>query len=182
MNLDSTTTNGTIKANNNQISFENIERFEIYGGAYNDSLLGGNGNDNLSGGRSGDDTIKGGAGDDALSGSRSGNSLVDGGTGNDNLSGSYSAYEVGIVITLDTTTTNGTITGGNFVTIFESIESFQINGTFYSDSILGGNGNDSLDGNFDGDDTIKGGAGDDTLYVIIITVTVCSLVGMAMMS
>ncbi|MBH8560952.1 calcium-binding protein [Nostoc sp. CENA67] len=112
----------------------------------------------------GDDTLNGGAGDDTLSVSAYSNSLVDGGTGNDDLS-VYSGYtQVGIVTTLDSTTTNGTITSGNYQISFQNIERLEITGTFNSDSLLGGNGNDSLNG-YGGGDTIKGGAGDDTLSV-----------------
>ncbi|MBA4447162.1 calcium-binding protein, partial [Cylindrospermopsis raciborskii CS-506_C] len=59
-----------------QVSFSNIERFQITGtvagdnittGSGNDIINGGDGNDTISGG-SGDDTINGGDGDDTISG------------------------------------------------------------------------------------------------------------------
>ncbi|BAZ48098.1 hypothetical protein NIES4103_07030 [Nostoc sp. NIES-4103] len=158
--VDSTSTNGTITASNYQINFQSIENFIITGTEYTDSLLGGNGNDSLNG-RSGDDTIKGSAGDDTLSLSGISNSLVDGGIGDDSLSTSFYFATEGIVTTLDSTTTNGTITVGNSQIIFQNIERFSIFGTEYTDSLLGGNGNDILVGGLAGNDTIKGGAGDD---------------------
>jgi Ca2+-binding RTX toxin-like protein len=55
------------------------------GGAGNDLLIGGGGNDTLDGGK-GDDLIFGGAGDDKIKGGR-GNDLIFGGSGNDKING-----------------------------------------------------------------------------------------------
>ncbi|QSJ19913.1 hypothetical protein JYQ62_15100 [Nostoc sp. UHCC 0702] len=147
-------------------------------GSGNNVLDGGNGNDLLLYSFDsleyyiGSNTFNGGDGNDNLLFSSmyiDSNSLtiqtVDGGKGNDYLYADYSSAQEGILTTLDTTNTNGTITAGNFQMFFQDIERFRIYGTVNSDSLLGGNGNDDLDGGFAGNDTIKGGAGDDTIYV-----------------
>ncbi|QSJ19912.1 hypothetical protein JYQ62_15095 [Nostoc sp. UHCC 0702] len=171
--LDTTTTSGTIKAGNYEINFQNIEAFSIIGTDYSDSLLGGNGNDDLDAGSGSSDTIKGGAGDDTLSlfadyndySTSSSAVIVDGGTGYDFLNANFYNASEGIVTTLDSTTTNGTIKAGNYQISFQSIEYFRISGSSYSDSLLGGNGNDYLNGSYGGNDTINGGAGNDSIGV-----------------
>ncbi|MEH1890634.1 MAG: hypothetical protein V7K92_14650 [Nostoc sp.] len=62
-----TTNIGSITAGISRVSYKNIERLNISGTAYDDNIVGSNGNDTLSGGVSGKDTIDGGKGDDLLS-------------------------------------------------------------------------------------------------------------------
>jgi Ca2+-binding RTX toxin-like protein len=100
----------------------------IVGGAGNDSITGTSSADSLSG-LGGDDTLVGLGGNDTLRGG-DGNDSLDGGSGTDLLDGGAG---------------NDTLVGGSD-----------------GDTLLGGVGNDSLDGG-DGRDSIDGGAGDDTL-------------------
>jgi trimeric autotransporter adhesin len=134
----------------------------IYGYAGNDSLAGLTENDTLDGG-TGNDTLEGGTGDDLLI-VGDGSSLVDGGDGIDTLQFDYQNATGGIVMLLDETTTNGTITAGANSISFTSIEKFNIRGTAFEDSIVGGNGDDTLYSNA-GNDTLLGGIGNDNLQV-----------------
>jgi Ca2+-binding RTX toxin-like protein len=110
----------------------------IYGGKGADTILGGLGNDTLSGddgadvikGGNGDDTILGGAGLDTLNGGN-GDDLILGGTHADVIDGGNG---------------DDTLIGGGGI-----------------DTLLGGNGDDSVDGG-DGADILDGGLGDDNLY------------------
>lgn len=127
----------------------------IFAGAGNDSISGGDGNDEIYGGL-GDDTINGGAGVD----------YIHGGAGNDTVT--YATATQGINVNLnagaasndgygntDTLYAIENITGSNYDDI--------INGSGNGDNILsGGAGNDTIDGK-GGNDTIYGGAGDDRL-------------------
>ena len=88
--------NGSFFANNNnaigydQVSFSNIEQFQITGTGYGDTITTGGGNDTVNGG-AGNDTIDGGAGNDTINGvdgtaSTPGAGQIDtllGGTGSD---------------------------------------------------------------------------------------------------
>ncbi|MFY7932764.1 MAG: Calx-beta domain-containing protein [Microcystis aeruginosa] len=151
----------------------------LYGNGGNDSLFGGNGADNLDGGDGnddldsgeGNDSLFGGAGDDRLF-SSNGNDTVDGGAGTDTYSIDFSGSPV--FMTYDTVTGNGTVITGNKVDTLISIERCNLFGTEDNDFILGGWGSDSynfsltfrdggLRGN-DGDDTIDGNGGNDSLF------------------
>ncbi|GBE75973.1 hypothetical protein myaer87_32000 [Microcystis aeruginosa NIES-87] len=151
----------------------------LYGNGGNDDLFGGNGADNLDGGDGnddldsgeGNDSLFGGAGDDRLF-SSNGNDTVDGGAGTDTYSIDFSGSPV--FMTYDTATGNGTVISGNKVDTLISIERCNLFGTEDNDFILGGWGSDSynfsltfrdggLRGN-DGDDTIDGNGGNDSLF------------------
>ncbi|MEH1974417.1 MAG: calcium-binding protein [Nostoc sp.] len=86
--FNATTNIGEITAGTNRVSYKNIERLNISGTAYDDNIVGNNGDDILFGGYGGNDKIIGGAGNDSLSTSGYGNSTLYGGDGNDTLTAS----------------------------------------------------------------------------------------------
>ncbi|MEH2243471.1 beta strand repeat-containing protein [Nostoc sp.] len=142
-----TTTNiGSITKATNRVSYKNIERLNISGTAYDDLIVGSNGNDTLSTGDAGNDTIDGGKGDDLLS-------------------VYYINPTKGITSTFNATTNIGSITVGTSGVSYNNIERLNISGTAYDDSIVGSNGNDTIDKFGGGNDTIDGGKGDDLLSV-----------------
>ncbi|NQV25636.1 MAG: pre-peptidase C-terminal domain-containing protein [Rhodopirellula sp.] len=139
-------------------------RFQIDGGAGNDTLTGSDNADTIRGGAGldvisggiGNDTLLGGADDDSISGG-DGNDVVDGNDGNDtalgdagddSISGSFGndmlVGDVG----------NDTLNGG--------FGDDLLNGMAGDDSLLGSNGNDRIAGG-SGDDTIDGGNDNDTI-------------------
>ncbi|MBN4001949.1 calcium-binding protein [Nostoc sp. LPT] len=66
-NFNTTTNTGSITAGTNLVIYKNIERLDIRGTAYDDNIVGSNGNDTLSGGYSGgNDTLTGGNGTDTF--------------------------------------------------------------------------------------------------------------------
>jgi len=126
----------------------------LYGGAGKDFLYGGDGNDHLDGGK-GNDYLDGGNGNDYLT-SHAGRDTVMGGSGTDTLDASFSA-PVHAVLSGD----SGTI--GDLS--YSSIEEFQFSlssGTDYVDASALTNGIYMHSG--DGDDTLIGSQGQDTLY------------------
>ncbi|WP_448269209.1 beta strand repeat-containing protein [Nostoc sp. DSM 114159] len=147
-NYNATTNIGSITAGTNLVSYKNIERLDITGTAYDDNIVGSNGNDTLSGGYGGNDTIDGGKGDDVL--------VAD-----------YTYANQGITTNFNATTNSGSITTGTNQVSYKNIERLYIVGTAYDDNIVGNSGNDTLSvdfrGNSTGNDTIDGGKGDDVL-------------------
>nr|MDZ8005914.1 calcium-binding protein [Nostoc sp. DedSLP05] len=143
-----TTNVGSVTEGTYRVSYKNIERLNVTGTDYNDSIVGSNGNDTLSTGYGGKDTIDGGKGDDLLS--------VD-------YTVIYSNNPQGITSTFSSTTNTGEITEGTSRVSYKNIERLHISGREYNDYIVGSNGNDTLDGGYSGSDTIIGGAGNDTL-------------------
>jgi Ca2+-binding RTX toxin-like protein len=135
--INATTNIREITAGAYRVSYNNIERLNISGTAYNDLIVGSDSNDTLSTGDGGNDTIDGGTGDDTLNGDGSiGDNLLSGGDGNDYISGS-------------TASGKNTLIGGNG-----------------NDYLIGGNDNDSLIGG-DGTDTFAFNSyngGIDTIY------------------
>ncbi|MFM9964076.1 MAG: beta strand repeat-containing protein [Planctomycetaceae bacterium] len=137
-------------------TFPNITSIRIQGGngddvivgspSFPDSVLAGDGADNVNG-QGGNDTLDGGDGNDTLQGQDGDDSLIgeDGGdslsgdAGNDTLSGGDHA---------------DTIRGGDGNDLIDAGQS--------SDSVNGDNGNDTLNG-LDGADTLSGDAGDDSI-------------------
>ncbi|MEH2121889.1 MAG: calcium-binding protein [Nostoc sp.] len=144
-NFNATTNIGSITAGTNLVSYQNIERLDIVGTAYDDNIVGNSGNDTLSGGNAGNDTIDGGKGDDVLF-----------------VNGVYATG--GITTNFNATTNTGSITTGTNRVSYNNIERLDIVDTAYDDNILGSNGNDTLSAG-DGKDTIDGGKGDDLLSV-----------------
>ncbi|WP_017804098.1 Calx-beta domain-containing protein, partial [Nodularia spumigena] len=150
------------------------------GGSGNDILNGDAGNDSLSGG-DGNDILNGGDGDDTII-SDAGNDTINGGSGTDRYAADYSDRLVGLTMTYDSATVNGSIVVGTETDTFTSIENFDyFRGTNFDDIIVGsptsdyyisgGAGNDTISGNAgsdylygeDGNDTINGGGDDDYL-------------------
>ncbi|MDF5709398.1 MAG: calcium-binding protein [Nostoc sp. S4] len=142
--FNATTNTGSITAGTNRLNYKNIERLDILGTAYNDNIVGSNGNDTLSTGNGGKDTIDGGKGDDLLS-------------------VNYSNAAAGITSTFNATNNTGSITAGTYQVSYKNIERLNISGTAYNDNIVGSNGNDTLSVGNGGKDTIDGGKGDDVL-------------------
>ncbi|WP_417270387.1 Hint domain-containing protein [Celeribacter sp.] len=152
------------------------------GGAFDDEIVAGDGDDTVSGG-AGDDAIYGGDGEDTLSGG-AGTDSLSGGSGNDtfmvvetdevtNLYGdgwwdiaSFKEDETssGVDITYTGATSftyeyNATAANGTA----ESIE--QIDGTYGADIIdATANTHDSIYSTLDGDDVVLGGSGDEDIY------------------
>ncbi|MEH2054560.1 MAG: calcium-binding protein [Nostoc sp.] len=115
--FNATTNIGSITVGTNQVKYKNIERLLISGTAYDDNIVGSNGNDTLYGGSGGNDTIAGGAGNDSLSAFNAyGNNTLKGGAGDDTLNANDSSG-------------NNLLSGGDG-----------------NDILTGGNGNDSLYG------------------------------------
>ncbi|MEH1866169.1 MAG: calcium-binding protein [Nostoc sp.] len=142
--FNATTNKGTITAGTYRVSYKNIEQLNISGTADDDNIVGNDGNDTLSTGYSGIDTIDGGKGDDVL--------FVN-----------YNNPAGGITTTFNATTNQGTITAGTYRVSYKNIEQLNILGTADDDNIIGNDGNDTLSGGYDGNDTIIGGRGNDIL-------------------
>jgi Ca2+-binding RTX toxin-like protein len=142
----------------------------IFANAGNDTLYGGDGNDTLggSGGHdviwagSGNDTITGGLDNDTIYGEEgndtiwagAGDNVMDGGDGIDMLS--YSASIAGITVDLSA----GIAYGSGINDVFSNFEN--VLGTNYADTIIGDEGNNSLNG-LNGNDMLIGGDGNDSL-------------------
>jgi len=149
------------------ISIENI-----YGSAFNDTLIGdagvnylagGDGHDSLSGGK-GEDNLFGGAGADTLLGGQNddymqggaGADLIDGGAGMD-----WSAYDDAVSgVTVDLNLTAAQNTGGGGVDKLVGVE--HVYGSAFADALTGDANNNTLIGDL-GDDSLSGGMGDDFL-------------------
>jgi Ca2+-binding RTX toxin-like protein len=157
------------------------------GGAGDDLLVGGDGNDFLDG-NGGNDDLRGGAGDDAISG-HGGDDTIDGGTGADNMHGhdgvdtvTYASRTEPVSVTLllpcgstpergclDGQTNDGQTSGqvgeDDTVIAVENATGGSGNDTLLGSSaanvVRGGGGNDSIDGG-SGADVLDGGAGIDS--------------------
>lgn len=118
----------------------------IYGGNGNDNITGGKGDDIIYG-NDGNDVIKGNQGDDYISGGKGDDSIY-GNRGSDVISG-YSG--------------NDRISGGEGDDIiYGDAGNDNISGDEGDDSIYGGDGNDVIKGN-EGDDILRGDIGSDNL-------------------
>lgn len=149
-------------------TLKNIEN--LYGSAFNDTLIGNGGVNHLYGG-AGDDSLSGGGGDDHFEGG-AGADTINGGSGDDIVS-----YEDGLAGGVAVDLATGVATGHGTDTLI-SIEAIwasshddvltggdsdnYIYGGAGADLIKGGKGDDVLDG-ADGNDTVAGGAGADYL-------------------
>jgi Ca2+-binding RTX toxin-like protein len=163
--FNATTNIGSITAGaNNQVSYKNIERLNIYDTDYDDLIVGSNGNDSIYVGgfyRPSPNSIQGGG---------NGNDTIDGGVSDDLLTVNYVNYyreyrsgpTEGITTTFNATSNIGSITAGaKYQVSYKNIERFNISGTAFDDLIVGNNGNDMLSGGY-GTDSLYGGAGSDT--------------------
>lgn len=148
----------------------------LYGSAFNDTLIGDAGVNYLSGG-SGDDRLEGGAGDDHLEGG-AGNDMIIGGAGWDVVS--YDDAPGGVIARLGFQLRDGIIYGeGHVIGVtngsdtligIEDIYGSKHNDYLYGDGednyIVGGDGDDLISGE-GGDDTLDGGRGDDAFSVFM---------------
>ncbi|MDF0598562.1 Ig-like domain-containing protein, partial [Psychromarinibacter halotolerans] len=162
----------------------------LNGGVGNDSVVGDAGNDTIDGG-SGDDALEGGAGDDSLTDYNSSTEVnsFSGGEGDDTLRGYGTYFDGGIGQDridfvdqsgadifvnggdgADTISRYGSVVTDTAVLIDGGAGDDTITGTRYGlDTILGGDGNDSINGGTTSTwsgyrpDSIDGGAGDDTI-------------------
>ncbi|MEH1919265.1 beta strand repeat-containing protein [Nostoc sp.] len=144
--FNATTNIGEVTTGTYRVSYKDIEGLNISSTAYDDNIVGSNGNDTLSTGYGGKDTI-------------------DGGQGEDVLSVYYSNSPGGIKTTFNATTNIGEVTAGTNRVNYKNIEQLNISGTAYDDNIVGNSGNDTLSAGYGGKDTIDGGQGDDVLSV-----------------
>ncbi|BAY77908.1 hemolysin-type calcium-binding region [Nostoc linckia NIES-25] len=144
------------------------DKLEAFSSAGDKLLDGGDGNDSVSLSFSdfSNSTLKGGTGNDTLTlgSGELGNCTIDGGTGNNLLYIDYNYATKGITSTFNATTNIGSVTAGTNQVNYKNIEQLDFRGTFYSDYIVGSNGNDILDPRGGGNDTVDGGIGDDLLY------------------
>jgi len=136
----------------------------LAGLAGNDALTGNDGNDTLIG-WGGNDTLSGGSGNDLLNGG-SGNDWLDGGPGIDTVTYITATAGVRVDLTGDGQTTGGA--GSDTLVSIENLIGTNFNDTFIIDgtensTFSGGNGNDYIEVNHYGLDTLNGDAGNDTL-------------------
>ncbi|MBY0565630.1 MAG: hypothetical protein K2P58_15780 [Hyphomonadaceae bacterium] len=127
----------------------------IWGNTGANTLNGGFGNDRLDGG-AGNDTLLGGDDADRLEGGV-GDDILDGGAGVDLAS--YATATGGIAVNLGLTVAQNTVNAG--LDTLVSIEG--VVGSRFDDVIIGGAGNDIIDGGDGGSDALDGGAGVDTI-------------------
>ena len=172
--VDYTTDNGALQMNgaaiftdfsNTQVSFSNIERFDVRLGSGNDSIvtLGGS------------DTLNGGGGNDRLD-SAAGSAVINGGAGVDTWAANLSSSSIGLTVNLNTALLQNI---GNASSL-TSIEALVITGGSGNDSFLtrtinadenisdivnGGGGDDSIRVG-GGLDTVDGGVGGDDLLIV----------------
>ncbi len=128
---------------------------DVYAGDGNDTIIGGGGDDDLSG-EAGDDSITGGGGDDVIWGDE-GNDTIDGGKGDDQI------YADDGNDSIDGGEGDDTIYAGNGDDdVSGDAGNDDISGGRGNDELIGGSGDDELDGN-NGADTLAGGLGEDSL-------------------
>jgi Ca2+-binding RTX toxin-like protein len=166
------------------IGYSGIEKLNITGTAFADSLVGFNNNDTLSG-RDGDDTLEGNDGNDLLKGD-GGNDLINGGIGNDSLDGgigndsmsggtgddTYIVSNSGDVLTEEASGGTDTVQSSVTYTLAANLENLTLTGTTaingtgntLNNILTGNTANNTLNGGV-GSDTLIGGNGNDT-YVI----------------
>ena len=135
----------------------------LHGGAGNDMLIGGGGDDFLDGG-AGNDVLQGSSGDDTLDGG-TGADLMEGGAGNDTVDYSKRTgnLRIGVGVLYDDGEAN------EHDNVYLDVETIlcgsgndTVTGGDANNRIVGNGGNDSLRGNY-GNDTLVGGSGTDTL-------------------
>ena len=137
----------------------------ITGNFLNNTVAGGEGNDTLGGGGGGDDLLKGGSGDDALDGG-AGADVFAGGAGIDTAD--YSARTAGVAVSIDGRNDDGEPQeGDNVGTDVERVlggsgGDILVGSLVAGDILVGNGGNDFMFG-LGGDDEIVGGAGNDRM-------------------
>lgn len=148
----------------------------LTGGAGNDTMSGAGGNDTLDG-QDGDDTLKGGIGDDTLTGGAD-DDILDGGAGNDDLAGGDGAdamsggagndvYDVSDAGDTVIETVNAGIdlvrTNLDGLVLAANVENLELLGS--DDLSATGNALANVITGNDGQNTLAGGAGNDTYFV-----------------
>ena len=138
----------------------------VEGGPGDDSIEGNDGDDTLLG-NSGDDFVHGGRGDDDISG-HAGDDILYGGFGSDDIeggSGSDVAFGGNETVSEGHDDSADRIRGGsdNDFLIGDDGEILDFDGTFYIINVLGGAGDDLLEGD-DGDDWAHGVGGLDRIF------------------
>ncbi|MDZ8187750.1 MAG: calcium-binding protein [Nostoc sp. ChiSLP02] len=151
--FNATSNTGEITAGTYRVSYKNIERLDISDTAYDDSIVGNNGNDTLSSYSGGNDTIIGGAGNDNLNAYSDGNKILNGGSGNDSLS----AYG---------STGNNTLNGD------AGDDTLSADDSKGNNTLNGGAGDDTLalTNNSTGNNLLSGGNGNDLLYLTTLSI------------
>lgn len=137
-------------------SLTGVEMLQVFAGAGDDSIIGGVFADVLAGG-AGNDQLRGGDGNDRLRGGL-GADLLDGGAGFDVAS--YEDALTGVSVDLRLAG-NAQETGAGADTLV-GIE--QVDGSAFSDRLIGSDGADFLSGGSGGNDRLEGGAGNDSFY------------------
>jgi len=173
-------TSGYLRANNTsssyyQVTFSNVERFNITGTANNDYIYGAALNDSLNGGR-GNDTLDGAAGNDILNGGIGNDNLI-GGDGNDTYvvdsttdritetsTGGTDTVQSSITWTLGSNLENLSLIGSNVINGTGNGLNNTITGNSANNTLSGGSGSDTLYGGA-GNDKLLGGLGDDAYFV-----------------
>lgn len=135
-----------------------VERIEFFGGVGGDIVTGGGFDDKLFG-RGGDDRLTGLGGGDRLEGGN-GDDILDGGDGFDVAS--YETAQAGVTVDLRLIGQQQD-TGGAGLDTLIAIE--QVDGSAFSDMLIGGDGGDFFSDGAGGDDEIRCGAGDDAVYL-----------------
>ncbi|WP_242056395.1 S-layer family protein [Nostoc sp. FACHB-152] len=166
-------------SNYDQVSFSNIERFQITGTAANDNIRTGDGNDTIVGGAGndtiiaggGNDSITGGAGNDIITGG-TGINIIDGGEGTDTLIDADFSSATSSLNIDDTTSKTINIADGTSVTnveLFTNLTTGSGNDVISftqrnNNTINTGSGEDNINSGL-GSDNVDGGAGNDLLIV-----------------
>ncbi|KRH95979.1 bluetail domain-containing putative surface protein [Cylindrospermopsis sp. CR12] len=165
--------------NYDQVSFSNIERFQITGTVAGDNITTGDGNDIIDGGDgndiinagNGDDTINGGDGNDTINGG-GGINIIDGGDGIDTVDVNLSSITSTQTIEDSDIAKNFTLADGTNIFNVENFRDLTLGSGAdvvnftrrYNNTINTGTGNDTINAGL-GRDTVNGGGGTDLLIV-----------------
>ncbi|QPH53393.1 calcium-binding protein [Pontivivens ytuae] len=148
---------------------EVITNFENAIGTSGDNEITGTDGDNILDGNGGDDTLNGGAGNDTLIGSEDGFTEYNGGFGIDTID--FSASTSDLIVDLELDEIFRLEADGRMTSIGDPVGNFNVLTGAGDDLILSrddtfidaGAGNDFINGEFGGSDTMLGGSGDDIL-------------------
>lgn len=159
VNISDATRTSAIVSGGVQIgAITGVEGMQFYGGVGADRAIGGDSYDELVG-RWGDDHLEGGAAGDFLNGGM-GDDYLDGGAGIDVVSYDGALSGITIDLRLQGTAQN---TGGAGTDILFGIE--RLEGSRFTDIMVGDDGANEFRDNFDGDDRIAAGAGNDSINI-----------------
>lgn len=132
----------------------------LMGGNGSDTIYGLDGHDQISGG-AGNDSLYGGLGNDQITpdSGGAGNDVIDGGDGIDTVNYLNSSLSSGVKVDLSLTTWQNT--GGAGIDMLLNVE--QVQGSDFSDTIIGSNGDNWLNAGR-GNDYVQGGDGNDSIF------------------